>query len=119
VTKVNAVKLSYAITARGVRLRLAGELESRRCACLEHFWQRRTAGPFGEVEVDLHAVEGLDGPAVATLVNLIRASLAGGARVILEAPPQMLAHTLYKCGLLSAEHGVTIRAPRTEEPYAG
>ncbi len=113
------MKLSYANTARGVRLSLAGEVDGSRCACLEHFWQRRAAGTFDEIEVDLHAVDALDGAAVATLVNLFRASLAAGARVILEAPPQMLAHTLYKCGLLDPERGITLRAPRTEEPYAG
>ncbi|MEZ4449355.1 MAG: hypothetical protein R3B09_07745 [Nannocystaceae bacterium] len=68
------------------------------------------------VEVALDDVDG-DAPAeLLALVDALRAHGAGGSRVIVRACPQMLAHTLYKAGLLDAGW-LELASVRDEEPY--
>ena len=64
-------------------------------------------------------VDSIDSPGVAQMVKLLRRNIDAGARVVLDTPPQTLAHTLYKIGLLEPGQGVAVENARTEEPYAG
>ncbi len=64
---------------------------------------------FGDLELD-------DGSAVAEAVNVLRALLAQ-AHVVVRNAPQMLAHTLYKTGMLRGER-LALETPRQEEPSA-
>ena len=69
----------------------------------------------GRLVLDLAELELTDGVAVAIAVDAVRALAAARGAVELRSAPQMLAHTLYKCGLLSGER-ITLHAPRVEEP---
>ena len=64
----------------------------------------------GGVELDRDELELEDGAAVAEAINGIRALLKLG-RVIVRHAPQMLAHTLYKTGMLE-NAGLELIAPR-------
>lgn len=66
--------------------------------------------------VDLSDLEVDDGPELARLVTRLRARAASGERLVLESCPQLLAHTLYKAGVL-ARGELTLGSVRQEEPY--
>ena len=71
------------------------------------------AAGLNPIVLDLHDLELSDGSAVAEAVNAMRALLARAPLVIRHAP-QMLAHTLYKTGLLRNGR-LTLESPREEE----
>lgn len=104
--------------AQGDRLivRIRGDVDGERCDCLAHFWEHYVLPAPARLVVQMRETTSIDSAAVATLVDLLRASRRGGAAVVLESPPQMLAHTLYKVGDLA---GIELIDPRQEEPYAG
>ena len=64
------------------------------------------------IELDLCDLELDDSSAVVETVNAIR-DLLETAPVVVHNAPQMLAHTLYKVGLLTG--GVTLVSPRADE----
>lgn len=75
------------------------------------------SGGGGPLRLDLELADPPTSPVLARLVDVLTA-LAKTRAVTLVAPPQMLAHTLYKAGRLRSGR-LTIEAERTEEPYAG
>lgn len=113
------MKLSHH-TAAGIQcITLRGDVLGQSCDCLRNFWDRYVTPGTGQLEIDMTGVDAIDSQAIAQLVDLLRECIAGGARPSLESPPQVLAHTLYKVGLLREQSPMTIRNPRVEEPYAG
>ncbi len=66
--------------------------------------------------LDLEELELEDGPSVAAMVDELRRRAAAGARIILRNCPQMLAHTLYKAGILARKE-IELESYREEEPY--
>lgn len=64
--------------------------------------------------LDLSELEVDDGVAVAELINLVRALAARVTLLTLHDAPQMLAHTLYKVGMLEEGH-IRLSQPRQEE----
>jgi len=68
------------------------------------------------IQLDLNELELDDGSAVAEAVNAIR-DLLKLAPVLVSHAPQMLAHTLYKVGMLEGGR-LTLHEPRADEaPY--
>lgn len=57
-----------------------------------------------------------DGVAATYAVNAVRLLLERGAALEIEAAPQVLAHNLYRTGMLQ-ERGITLRAMREDEAY--
>ena len=113
------MKLSHAIDGDRITVRIREEIDGSGCDCLEHFWDRFVSDPFSVVRVEMSGVDSIDSLGVAQMVTLLRRNLADGARLVLDAPPQVLAHTLYKVGLLEPGRGITLENARSEEPYAG
>ena len=74
--------------------------------------------PADPVDVDLAELEFErdDGVLVAGWIDRVRALLREHGRVNLRHCPQMLAHTLYKVGLLR-DGRIVLIDPREEEPY--
>ena len=66
------------------------------------------------IHLDLDDLELDDGSAVAEAVNALR-GLLRSATVVVHHAPQMLAHTLYKTGMLDNDR-LSLEAPRVEEP---
>ncbi len=71
--------------------------------------------PPGPLRLDLDGLELLDGVATARAVTALRALLARRGALVLVAPPQMLAHTLYRVGALE-DGRLTVVDTRSEEP---
>lgn len=68
------------------------------------------------IDLDFEDLELDDGRAVAETVNALR-ELLEQARVTVHHAPQMLAHTLYKTGMLRGSR-LALASPRNEEPTA-
>jgi hypothetical protein len=67
------------------------------------------------VRLDLSDLDVEDGPSLARWVSELRAR-AEREPLVLDHCPQLLAHTLYKAGVLG--HGrITLARVREEEPY--
>lgn len=81
-----------------MRLTLSGEL--RGADALAGWPPAEALGELERVELELGELEPEGGAAIAALVDLVRLLAAAAARVELRRAPQMLAHTLYKAGLL-------------------
>ena len=116
---LSAMKISHAIDGDRITVRIREEIDGSACDCLEHFWDRFVSDPFSEVRVEMGGVDAIDSQGVAQMVTLLRRNLAEGACLVLDAPPQVLAHTLYKVGLLEPGQRVALLNARSEEPYAG
>jgi hypothetical protein len=68
------------------------------------------------VSLDLVDEEADDPIALANRIDELRVLVEAGCVVELQSCPQMLAHTLYKAGLLQGGR-IVIRSMRAEEPY--
>jgi hypothetical protein len=71
--------------------------------------RHKTSSPW---VLELNDMEIEDGPSVAEMVNIIRAHRP----IVLHNAPQMLAHTLYKTGLLQ-DGSIQLRDPREDEGW--
>lgn len=112
------MKIAHRLSGNQLVITITGVIDNETCNCLEHFWNRHVPRGLDEIELDLGRVDDIDAHGVATLTNLLRQDLAGGARVRLIEPPQSLAHTLYKTAVLQSPD-LTLLPRRTEVPYAG
>lgn len=111
------MKLAHEVRDGAVHARIDGDLEAASCTCLRHFWELRLAG-HPRIELDLADAEAGDGVGVAELVGLVSDALRAGGTVVLRSAPQIVAHNLYRVGLL--EHpGLILDATRQDEPYGG
>lgn len=108
------MKFRHRISGSSAHVELAGDLDARECNCLQAFWDCHLPDDLATLDLDMAAVDSLDAESVAVLTTLVRNHLATGAEVTLHHPPQMLAHTLYKIGLLD-HAGLTLIEPRTDE----
>lgn len=95
---MGALERSVAREGGRLRLTLAGAL--RGAEALAGWPPAEALGGLERVELELGELEAEDGAAVASLVDLVRRLSAAALRVELRCAPQMLAHTLYKAGLL-------------------
>ena len=111
------MKLSCEQRDGAVHARVDGDLEATSCTCRRNFWELRLASP-ARIELDLSGAEAGDGVGVAELVGLVRDALAAGRRIVLHAAPQVVAHNLYRVGLLT-HPGLSLRDTRQDEPYSG
>ncbi|RMG10078.1 MAG: hypothetical protein D6731_18245 [Planctomycetota bacterium] len=83
-------------------------------------WRAACARAPHEVEVDCGTLELQGGVALARFVDLVRELAGRGARrVVLRDAPQMLAHTLYKAGLLRGGEILLAGGAEPDQPYAG
>lgn len=70
----------------------------------------------GRVVVDLDDVDADTAEEVLALVDGLRARVAAGERLCVRNCPQMVAHTLYKAGLL-LDGRIELESSRQEEPF--
>lgn len=68
----------------------------------------------GEITLDLHGLDIADGAGLAVAIVAIRQLGARAAKLILVGAPQMLAHNLYRVGLLGG--GIELVDMRQDEP---
>lgn len=107
----------------GGRFTLAWDASSRRATATGEVTETEGAalasalaalGP-GPLTLDLGELDLLDGVAVAEAINGLRGALARCGTLRLRGAPQLLAHTLYKVGMLEAG-GISLEDPRADEP---
>lgn len=110
------MKFRHRIEGSSGWVQVTGDLDSAECNCLQAFWDCHVPDDLAKLELDLAELDSMDGESVAVMVNLIRQAVDGGAAVRVVRAPQMLAHTLYKIGMLIPT-GVELVEPRVEEPY--
>ena len=110
------MKFSAEQAEPGIRVTMSGELEVTSCTGLTHFWERRVDG-HDRIDIELADVDTGDAHAMATFTALVQATLRGGSHIVLRHPPQVLAHNLYRIGLLDSPR-MTLVDVRDEEPYA-
>ena len=101
-------------SASFAELRLEGDLSAEEAAHLAAQGPHMPLPPAGHLCLRLADLDTEDGVAVAELINLVRALAARVERLTLDSAPQMLAHTLYKVGMLE-DGRIRLVAPRTEE----
>ncbi|HRX87121.1 MAG TPA: STAS domain-containing protein, partial [Phycisphaerae bacterium] len=111
------MKFRHATTGTACRVELLGDLDAGECNCLEAFWDCHVGDDLTSLDIDMSLVDDIDAESVAVLTTRIRQHLADGTEVTLHRPPQMLAHTLYKVGLLD-HAGLTLIDPRSDEQHA-
>jgi len=111
------MKFRHRPTDAGMHVELAGDLASADCNCLQAFWDCHIGNDAAAVDIDMAALDEIDAESIAVLTTLVRTHLQTGAEVTIHRPPQMLAHTLYKIGLLD-HAGLTLIDPRSDEQQA-
>lgn len=99
-------------TLDGEVLSLAGELNRGNGVLLEQWLMN----PPYISELNLAELDIEDGVAATHAVNTIRLLCLRVPQLRLVASPQLLAHTLYRTGMLAAG-GIELVAMREEEPY--
>ncbi len=115
--RVNMAEARYDIEWDGERLVVEGNVPPGSGAPFSEALRAAAEGvvvAWGSLEIDLYDLEFSDGPAVAEAVNAIRAILDWHPELVLHGAPQMLAHTLYKVGMLE-EGSLTLENPREDE----
>lgn len=102
------------------RILLEGHVDAASASAFGHAVRQDVAALAAGADpivLDLNDLELRDGSAVAETVSALRALLSG-AGLVLENAPQMLAHTLYKAGLLRSGR-LRLESPRDEEGVSG
>ncbi len=100
-------------------LTLSGRLEASDRSALEATCAGLSVESHAAVEVQLADLEPPSGGGLAVLVDALRALAGRVERVELHDAPQMLAHTLYKTGLLRGGRLHLISSADPEQPYPG
>jgi ABC-type transporter Mla MlaB component len=107
--------MSFELEPRDGALAVIGEVGAAEASMLAEalIWELLAWSP---PALDLEELELLDGIAVAEVVNAIRQVRDRAGRVEIHRAPQMLAHTLYKPGLLG-DGSIVLIDPRQEEGF--
>lgn len=111
------MKIHHRFDDRRLLVQVTGEINAVRCDCLQQFWNCHVPDDLHELHIDLSESD-IDATGIVTLIELMRRTGATAGRIVLQSPPQMLAHTLYKFGMLG-NGAVQIQHPRVDVPYAG
>jgi anti-anti-sigma regulatory factor len=111
-----AMKFRHDVAGDRVHVWLEGDLDGSNCNCLRAFWDCHIPEDASQVDVDMLEVDAIDGESIAHLVGIVRTHLASGAAIALRHAPQMLAHTLYKTGMLGNAR-LELIEPRSDEQH--
>lgn len=107
----------YDIEWDGERLVVEGEVSGSHASSFGQALAqaaRSVVVPWGSLEIDLLDLELLDGVAVAETINGLRKLMQWHNEVRIHQSPHMLAHTLYKTGMLE-EGDLELVDPREDE----
>ena len=95
---------------------LSGELNEENAAEVDEAFRNLSVASHDATVLDMSALDITDGVGVTTMINAIRHLLERTNKVIIIAAPQMLAHNLYRVGML-ADSRIELVDIREEEPY--
>ena len=94
-----------------------GDLDRSSAGLFESCLAPGFAGAADRVVFELAGLDIGDGLGIAAAVSLVKHLRGEGRAVFLVAAPQMLAHNLYKNGLLAGPGAVQLHNTRQDEPY--
>ncbi len=97
-------------------LLLAGELSGDDAARLER-WFSRLELHETPARLELAELDIVDGVAATHMLNIVRLILHRCGQATLNGAPQLLAHNLYRAGLLFDGCAITLSDMREDEPY--
>lgn len=104
------------IEIQGETISLAGELAASDATLLEAWFhhldlqQPLSCLELGELDIS-------DGVAATHMINIVRLLLSRADRITLSGAPQLLAHNLYRAGMLYDGCAITLDGMREDEPY--
>lgn len=104
------------ISGTGDSRRIEGELSRDNSAVL-HDWGCRIAATVAIRELDLAGLDIMDAAGIAAAVEVIRMLSTHSPVMSVNHAPHLLAHTLYRIGLLETGSHIVLVDPRQEEPY--
>jgi len=99
------------------RIFVEGELSEENAVEFEADFRALPLESAGTIILDMSAFDIADGIGIATAINMLRYLLERGEKLIIIAAPQLLAHNLYRVGMLEANSRIALLAMREEEPY--
>jgi anti-anti-sigma regulatory factor len=94
---------------------IEGELSRDNASEFERLLRSLDAGQDGRVVLDLHGFDIDDGEGLVTAINSLRELRARSSGVVLAGAPQMLAHNLYRLGMLGVG-AIELIDMRLDEP---
>lgn len=101
----------------GARIVAEGDLATDNVADFEVDLLRLVESGMPEVVIDLAGLDMEDGLAVVVAVNVLRELRERVDRLVLAHAPQILAHNLYRVGLLEGDHPIVLVDMREDEAY--
>ena len=99
---------------QGLAYVLLGDVDSGGAGRVLEAFQSES-GEGGKVELLMEDAELIDGVSVTRMVEAVRCLLRNFDQVRLIYSPQMLAHSIYKVGMLKGGAGLELVDPREEE----
>lgn len=98
-------------------LSVSGDLASDNAAAFEASLSAAVQAQSESLRLDLADLHIDDGLAVVFAVNALRKLRTRSRRLILVHAPQILAHNLYRVGMLEGEGAIELVDMREDEPY--
>lgn len=95
---------------------IEGELDRHNVAALND-WYRTIVTVQGQHTLELAGLEILDAAGSTAAIECIRQLLRCSSTLTVTHAPHLLAHTLYRIGMLEPGSRLSLVAPRQEEPY--
>ena len=108
--------LAINLREQGSTLVITGDLAARDAEKLEQWFQQLPTQNTPQ-SLELGELEIIDGVAATHMVNLVRLILERNGVVTLSGSPQLLAHNLYRAGLLYEGCAIQLIDMREDEPY--
>jgi anti-anti-sigma regulatory factor len=96
---------------------IEGELCEENAAEVDEAFRSVSVASNGTTVLNMSAFDVMDGVGVTTVINAIRSLLERTQKIMIIAAPQMLAHNLYRVGMLAANSRIELVDMREDEPY--
>ncbi len=109
-------QLAIMVARQDGSLTLAGDLIASDAEKLER-WFRESATQDTPCRLELGELDITDGVAATYMINIVRLIMNRCEKVTLSGSPQLLAHNLYRAGLLFEGCTIALEGMREDEPY--
>ena len=111
-----APKLSITIEMHDGCLTLTGDLVANDADKLEQWFSQLETNEIPS-RLELGELDITDGVSATHMINIVRQIVNGCGSVTLSGSPQLLAHNLYRAGLLFDGCAISLEGMREDEPY--
>ena len=108
-------EVQFSSDSEGATL-VVGDLREQNASDFESRLRTLVVEPGGSVILDLRGLDIEDGVALATCINSLRELRGRASSLVLRGSPQMLAHNLYRSGMLEGPGAIELVDMRLDEP---